>query len=357
MKAAVSEWTGGSALHAALCKYVESKREIIKSPSLWDEQHQHLAQLQERALLQLKNMDQERLARLHPENLMENIARCSVLHSKEAMEGALEINDFLIEHFPHNPKLLFIHAKLCRLLDDHITAVSLLEQALSIEESLELFYELYVLLMQRGSYSSAEQLRVYYTQKYDQGKDNIAKEGIWLGKDALFSHLFDGRLSHALVSFFESEKALTIVDFGCGTGEFLALLLANNFFAEGYDGNPVTPDISWGLAKVQNLAVTFDLSKKYDWVMCLEVAEHIPKEYEKVFVENLVRHCTKGILLSWGVKGQGGHGHFNEQDNDYVKALMSEYGFENDLAAEQELRAETSLPWYKNTLMVFRKSA
>ena len=37
-------------------------------------------------------------------------------------------------------------------------------------------------------------------------------------------------------------------------------------------------------------------------------------------MDNLVRLSTKGIVLTWAVKGQGGHEHINTQNNDYVIA-------------------------------------
>jgi len=66
-------------------------------------------------------------------------------------------------------------------------------------------------------------------------------------------------------------------------------------------------------------------------------------------------HAKKGIILSWAVKGQGGIGHFNEQDNDYIKNTFSEYFFKNDLHAENFLRKNSSVAWFKNTMRVFRK--
>ncbi len=90
-------------------------------------------------------------------------------------------------------------------------------------------------------------------------------------------------------------------------------------------------------------------------MLSLEVGEHIPKEYERVFIENLHRHNINGIVLSWALKGQGGFGHFNEQNNDYIKELMAEYGYFNDVEAENSLRKKATLWWFKNTIMVFRK--
>lgn len=63
-------------------------------------------------------------------------------------------------------------------------------------------------------------------------------------------------------------------------------------------------------------------------------------------------------MLSWAVKGQGGHGHVNEQDNDYIIDQMERRGFRIDVALSNLMR--TSLPlardgtwWLMHTLMVF----
>lgn len=188
------------------------------------------------------------------------------------------------------------------------------------------------------------------------GEDlHIHKHGYWSGSDVLAEHAFDPDLAQALVGFFNKEKAESVVDFGCGTGDYVHTLLRNGIFAKGYDGNPDTLKLSRGVAEVADLSQPLSLAKKYDWVLSLEVGEHIPKEFEKTFVENLHRHNIKGIVMSWAFKGQYGAGHVNEQDNDYIKKLFSTYGYVNDIAAEKELRSKSKVFWFKNTIMVFRK--
>ena len=59
-------------------------------------------------------------------------------------------------------------------------------------------------------------------------------------------------------------------------------------------------------------------------------------------------HCR------WAVKGQGGTGHFNEQNNDYIKRIFAQLGWYNDLEAENQLREQATVSWFKNTVMVFR---
>ncbi len=184
----------------------------------------------------------------------------------------------------------------------------------------------------------------------------INPHGYWESEEDAFCFApFDPIYAMYLVDFFKNEGARTVGDFGCGSGEYVKTLLEHQIACEGYDGNPCTPQITGGLAQVADLGQPLYLGKTFDWILCLEVGEHIPKEYEQIFIDNLNRHNTKGIILSWAVPGQGGHGHFNEQPNQYIKNILRRLGYFNDVAAEKIMREKASLPWFKNTLMVFRK--
>lgn len=184
---------------------------------------------------------------------------------------------------------------------------------------------------------------------------HIDKHGFWVGNDVQREHVYDPCLGNAIATFLESEDAFTLVDFGCGLGNYSQLFISKGFSVEAYDGNPDTPFLTGGIGKVLDFGVPVDLGKQFDWVISLEVGEHLPKEFETIFIENLVRHCDKGIILSWAVVGQGGYGHFNCQNNDYVKDVMEHYGLVPDVDAENYLRAGASVSWFKNTVMVFRK--
>jgi hypothetical protein len=86
------------------------------------------------------------------------------------------------------------------------------------------------------------------------------------------------------------------------------------------------------------------------------VGEHIPKEFETIFIDNLIDNCTFGIILSWAVVGQGGTGHVNCQNNDYVKGKFYERGLKDAEELETQFRADAQISWFKNTIMVFRKT-
>ncbi len=147
------------------------------------------------------------------------------------------------------------------------------------------------------------------------------------------------------------------MDFGCGTAEYVKEFRNNFFICDGYDGNPDTLQLTRGIGKIIDLSEPFDLGNQFDWVLSLEVGEHLPKQFETIFIENLHYHNIQGIVLSWAIEGQGGYGHFNERNNDYVKGVMASYGYINDVAAETELRKNVSgCSYFRDTLMVFRKT-
>lgn len=95
------------------------------------------------------------------------------------------------------------------------------------------------------------------------------------------------------------------------------------------------------------------LEQQYDWVMSLEVGEHLPKQYEQVLLENIARHAKVGVVLTWATPGQGGHAHVNEQPNEYVIEKLATLGLKYDKEQSIAYRAVAELPWFKKTIMVF----
>ncbi|XP_047481144.1 uncharacterized protein LOC125033652 [Penaeus chinensis] len=122
----------------------------------------------------------------------------------------------------------------------------------------------------------------------------------------------------------------------------------------GWDGAANIGVLSKGVIEPIDLADPVDLQRRFDWVMSIEVGEHIPAKAEEVFVDNLVRHACKGVVLSWAVPGQGGHNHVNTRSNDYVKSKMADRGLVADDEAEKRIREAVKIVWFKDTIMVFR---
>ncbi|HEY2251916.1 MAG TPA: alpha-1,2-fucosyltransferase [Planctomycetaceae bacterium] len=184
---------------------------------------------------------------------------------------------------------------------------------------------------------------------------SIHPHGYWCGGERLPDHAFDPQLCAALESFLRSSPG-TLADFGCGTGDYIRNLRNAGICCEGYDGNPHTETLSGGIAQILDLAQPADLGQIFDWVLSLEVGEHIPPEFEATYIDNLHRHNRRGVILSWAVPGQGGHGHCNELENDRVRDTFRGLGYESDSELERTLRESVTVcSWLRHTIMVFRR--
>ena len=183
---------------------------------------------------------------------------------------------------------------------------------------------------------------------------DINKHGWWFNVDEQ-DHKHDELLQESLLDFFKKENATSVVDFGCGRGYYAKFLNDNNIPTDCYDGSPDTKIKTNGMCDVLDLAIDFDLNKQYDWVLSLEVGEHIPEKYFDTFIKSLCKHSKEGIVLSWAIKDQDGLGHVNCRPNEYIKNKLAELGYINDVDAENKLRKNTTHEWFHNTIMVFRK--
>lgn len=184
----------------------------------------------------------------------------------------------------------------------------------------------------------------------------IHKNGFWENSDSL-GHRYDPVLSEAIASLLKEKSLTSVVDFGCGMGLYAKKIIDSGIYCEAYDGNPNTPFLTKGIGKVLDFTNKFELENKFDCVLSLEVGEHIPKEYEEIFLNNIVIHSKKIIILSWAVVGQKGDGHVNCKNNEEVINDLSKNKFNYNSILSNFLRKNvTNAPWFRNTIMVFEKN-
>lgn len=183
---------------------------------------------------------------------------------------------------------------------------------------------------------------------------NIQSNGAWANSTPI-GHCNDKQLCSALIQLFEDLDIKSIVDLGCGPGFYVSRFKDSGYICDGYDGNPYTEELSGGIANVADLSKQFLLAREYDCVLSLEVGEHIPKDYEQIFIDNVCRPGSKYIILSWAVPGQKGSGHVNCQSNEYITSEFSRREYERCTQIETTLRQASSASWFKHTIMVFKK--
>jgi 2-polyprenyl-3-methyl-5-hydroxy-6-metoxy-1,4-benzoquinol methylase len=193
-------------------------------------------------------------------------------------------------------------------------------------------------------------------QELNKINNMIQETGYWLKESASQHHIHSPNLSKWISKFLEDHKENQIYDFGCGLGNYLKDL-ENDGFTKliGLEGDPVNTNTNFEVMKI-DLTNPFLLNEK-GIVICLEVGEHIPKVYQDIFLKNIVDNCTGFLILSWAVKGQGGHGHVNEMDNDEVILTIENLGFKylNDVSMDARVYPEDYCSYFRNTIMVFEK--
>lgn len=189
----------------------------------------------------------------------------------------------------------------------------------------------------------------------------IDSHGCW-HTGTLSGHCFDPTLAQSIVKVLKHTDVRDIADFGCGPGWYTWFLRRCGYDVNGYDGNPNVETMS---AKMFNdgfycqqadLTEELETDTPFDMVLCLEVGEHIPAEYEDTLIGNIVRNAGRYVLLSWAVPSQKGDGHVNSHTNKYVIEKMRAHGFTFNSIVSSYLRANASLWWFRETLMFFQRT-
>lgn len=111
-------------------------------------------------------------------------------------------------------------------------------------------------------------------------------------------------------------KPGSMLDVGCGLGAWLQVAERHGISdCLGLDGSWIEQAqlrIERKRFRAVDLERPFDLKRRFDLVVSLEVAEHLPGECAGPFIDSLCAHGDV-VLFSAAVPGQGGNGHVNEQ--------------------------------------------
>jgi SAM-dependent methyltransferase len=149
----------------------------------------------------------------------------------------------------------------------------------------------------------------------------------------------------------------SVVDVGCGTGSWLrAFSEAGIDDFLGIDGDYVRGDqlqIPADRFCALDLTLPIPLERRYDLVLCLEVAEHLPPSV----ADGLVRSLTAlgdTVLFSAAVPYQGGSEHINEQWPEYWAEKFRARGFAALDPFRTRLWVEEKVePWFAQNLVLY----
>ncbi len=153
----------------------------------------------------------------------------------------------------------------------------------------------------------------------------------------------------------------SVVDFGCGTGTWLAA--CQNMGATkilGFDHYAKESEllIERKYFHKQSLAENINLEEKYDLAISLEAAEHVEQIFSDTIIENLT-NASDVILFSAAIPNQGGTNHVNEQPPQYWSQKFADYGFTQFDVLRPLIWDEDDVAWWykQNTFLYIHSNA
>lgn len=178
------------------------------------------------------------------------------------------------------------------------------------------------------------------------------------GQWAIDRGLVRGLLRNVWQPGYGDEAPITVGDFGAGGGHYSKWMNETGLLqAFAFDGTHQAAELTDGLVQEVNLVQKMSLWRTFDWVLCLEVGEHIPKEYSDMLLSNLKNHAKKGLVMSWSDDWEG-IGHVNcLTRQEFVATVQRKTGFVLDSVATEAVRSNCEIDYIARTLAVFRAPA
>ena len=201
-------------------------------------------------------------------------------------------------------------------------------------------------------------IRVNYEPNTDLGSmsqdQGVGATGIWDKNLASYKHTpTPDPIMKEIIRIM--PVGVGIADLGCGIGWTCFYLHNAGFDVIGYEGTPDLRDIAvFTPIHQQDLSIPFWIPDQRN-IICMEVGEHIPNQYEDTVFDNITNNAKFRVILSWAIPDQGGTGHVNEQPNYHVIGQMIKRGFTINSELTRSLRSVTpdETWWFRNTIMVF----
>jgi SAM-dependent methyltransferase len=155
-----------------------------------------------------------------------------------------------------------------------------------------------------------------------------------------------------------SKWPRSVIDIGCGVGTWLKVFKEKGSYVQGLEGPWINRDhlvIEQSEVLSCDLSMPPDLARKFDFAICLEVAEHIQPDYARDFIRRVGSYADK-ILFSAAIPFQGGVGHVNEQWPNYWAQMFYEEGFCCSDYIRDCIWTDDKIPvWYRQNILFFNK--
>lgn len=151
-----------------------------------------------------------------------------------------------------------------------------------------------------------------------------------------------------------------VFDIGCGIGLFISEMAKKGVEAIGcdYSESAIANSCTNVTIFKADASKRIVVNRKFDLVICFEVAEHLADKHSNQLVDSCVRH-SDSVLFTAAPPGQGGVGHINEQPYEYWIQKFENSGFMHDnelsMKLQSEMRTQNVVSWLADNIMFFKR--
>jgi len=194
-----------------------------------------------------------------------------------------------------------------------------------------------------GRQMAEHKLEDIYTADWFERVERMERHSAVCMADIIFRHLQPG----------------TVLDLGCGPAAHANALAEKGCEVTTVDGVQhaarfVRPPARFVLA---DLCQPLNLRVKFDAVLCLEVAEHLPESAEDILCQTLARHTGNWLVFTAAPPGQKGRFHINLKPMQHWMSKLSTAGLSHqpEMTADwQKLwRGMAVMDYFIDNLMIF----
>lgn len=166
-------------------------------------------------------------------------------------------------------------------------------------------------------------------------------------------HTVSGPIA-AIPHLFSQRTIVSVLDVGCGTGTWLRAVLQSGIQdVMGIDGVSIPREqllIPPTHFRVQDLTKAWNLDRRFDAVLCLEVAEHLNPSHAETLIHSIVLHADI-VFFSAAAPEQPGQHHVNCQWPVYWQRLFNDCGFACDDSIRWQMWNDERIePWYRQNI-------
>jgi len=152
----------------------------------------------------------------------------------------------------------------------------------------------------------------------------------------------------------------SVLDIGCGHGDWLRVALDRGITdVLGCDGpwtdaaQLVIPSVNF---RCELLDRPLDFGRKFDLILCTEVAEHLPRVHAAHLVQTITAH-TDLVFFGAAIPYQGGYRHINEQWQSWWATHFKEKDFVAFDLIRPVVWNEPIDFWYKQNNLIYIRAS